>query len=181
MNPFIAIVTMFGGNFAPRGWALCHGQLLFISQNSALFSLLGTTYGGDGRTTFGLPDLRGRAAMHPGNGPGLSSYRLGQKGGQEQVQLTLAQIPNHDHQLNAAISSLRVQSVNDLPDSTDPSGSYLANRTSYSDTGANVNMGIGSVKLETSSSGGNQPHNNMQPFQAVNFIIALFGVYPSRS
>ena len=95
MDPFIGLIVMFGGNFAPRGWALCDGQLLSISSNSALFSILGTTYGGDGRTTFGLPDLRGRVPMHPGTGPGLSPRTLGQKSGTETVQLTTAQLPPH--------------------------------------------------------------------------------------
>ena len=98
-DPFLAEIVMFGGNFAPRGWAFCDGQLLAISSNTALFSLLGTTYGGDGRTTFGLPELRGRFAMHPGNGPGLSSRKLGQKGGSERVTLAITNLPSHTHQL----------------------------------------------------------------------------------
>ena len=98
MEPFIGQIVQFGGNFAPRGWALCDGQLLAISQNAALFSILGTTYGGDGRTTFGLPELRGRLALHPGNGPGLSNYQLGQRSGQEDVSLNVNQIPAHSHQ-----------------------------------------------------------------------------------
>ena len=103
-DPFIAEIIMFGGNFAPRGWAFCDGQLLSISSNSALFSILGTTYGGDGRTTFGLPDLRGRVAMHPGSGPGLTQRRLGEKSGMETVTLTTNQIPSHNHTATATAS-----------------------------------------------------------------------------
>ena len=169
---FIGEIRMFGGNFAPRTWALCDGQLLPISQNPALFSILGTTYGGDGRTTFGLPDLRGRVPMHPGNGPGLSSRRLGEKGGSETNTLTVAQMPSHNHTVNA----VKVDG-----NTNDPSGAYPANTklldkeysTETKDTAMNPAM--------INNTGGNQSINNIQPYNNVNFIICLQGVFPSRS
>ena len=169
MDPFIAEIVMFGGNFAPRGWAFCDGQLLPIAQNTALFSLIGTTYGGDGRTTFALPDLRGRVPVHPGNGPGLTSRTLGQKGGTETETLTANQIPPHSHLLRA--NSGRA-------DSTDPSNATIAkaNEDTYNENSADVNM-----KGDTANAGGGQAHNNMQPYLCVNFIIALQGIFPSRS
>ncbi len=170
-NPFIGQIIMFGGNFAPRDWALCNGQLLSIASNTALFSILGTTFGGDGRTTFALPDLRGRVPVHSGSstGPGLSPRPLGQKAGSETVTLTADQIPPHSHQLRA--NSGRA-------DSTDPSNATIAkaNEDTYNSGNSDVMM-----KGNTANTGGGQAHNNMQPYQCVNFIIALVGVYPSRS
>lgn len=178
-EPFIGEIKMFGGNFAPRGYALCDGQLLPIAQNTALFSLLGTTYGGDGRTTFGLPDLRGRAPMHPGSGPGLSFRRLGDKGGSENVSLTTAQLPSHNHTATGTIKA-----KNGQPDESNPGGgvpSTLSGGTEgYAETD-NTSMLAGGVDVTVNNNGGNQPHNNMQPFQCVNFIIALQGIFPSRS
>lgn len=181
MEPFIGQITMFGGTFAPRGWAFCEGQLMAISSNTALFSLLGTTYGGDGRTTFALPDLRGRCAVGMGNGPGLTSRRQGEKMGEESVTLNQTQIPAHSHQLNGN---------NAAANTSDPSGATLANENvvvergsaaipvnGYSNAAANVPMSASSV----GNSGGNQSHNNMQPSLAMNYIIALQGLYPSRS
>lgn len=170
-EPFIAEIRIFAGNFAPRSWAFCNGQLLPISQNSALFSLIGTTYGGDGRTTTALPDIQGRAVMHPGRGPGLTSRRLGQRGGTEMVSLSEAQMPNHNHNFMAAPSPAEVKS---------PSGNSLARSTGgtlYKATGTLVDMNNAALQ----SAGGSQPHNNMQPFLTMNFIIALQGLYPSRS
>lgn len=173
MEPFIGQIILFAGNFAPRGWALCDGQLLPISQNQALFSILGTTYGGDGRTTFGLPDLRGRVPVHQGHGPGLSDYHLGQKGGIETVTLTAAQMPPHAHSLHA----------NENPgDSPDPAGAAISDskgrdRDFQKSGEVNVTMSASSI----GSTGGNQPHENRQPYLAVNYIIALQGIYPSRS
>ncbi|MBN1985434.1 MAG: phage tail protein [Prolixibacteraceae bacterium] len=179
MEPFLGEIKIFGGNFAPRGWALCDGQLLAINTNQALFSLLGTTYGGDGRTTFALPDLRGRAAIHPGNGPGLSSYRLGQKGGTEQVTLIVPEMPSHTH---AATGTL--QAKNGQPDESNPGGQVPATLTGgaegYAET-PNTQMKSGNVDVTVTIAGGSQPHTNIQPFQCVNFIIALVGIYPSRS
>jgi microcystin-dependent protein len=162
-EPFIAEIKMFGGSFAPRGYALCNGQLLSIAQNTALFSLLGTTYGGNGTTTFGLPNLQGRVPMHPGQGPGLTPRSLGESGGVESVTLSTQELPAHFHSAvtDSAATSNR------------PAGHVLARGGSYADTGNALPAG-GSV-------GGNQPHNNMQPFLTVNFIIALEGVFPSRN
>jgi microcystin-dependent protein len=179
MEPFIGEIKIFGGNFAPRGWALCDGQLLAINTYQALFSLLGTTYGGDGRTTFALPDLRGRAAVHQGQGPGLSQYRLGQKGGVEQVTLNATEMPSHNH---AATGTL--QAKNGQPDESNPGGQVPATLTNgtegYAET-PNTSMKSGGVEVTVNNSGGNLPHTNIQPFQCVNFIIALEGIYPSRS
>ncbi|MCA9706732.1 MAG: phage tail protein [Myxococcales bacterium] len=167
MEPFIGQIIMFAGNFAPRGWALCNGQLLAIASNSALFSVIGTAYGGDGQTTFALPDLRGRLAMGSGAGAGLSPRPLGQKGGEEQVTLTTAQIPAHAHGLSAS---------NQDPTTRDPTGHALAQAQIYTTRAPNDPMSAGSV----ASAGGGQPHDNMSPFLAVNFIIALEGIYPQR-
>ncbi len=167
-EPFIAEIRIFAGNFAPRGWAFCNGQLLPIAQNTALFALVGTTYGGDGRTTTALPDLEGRAPMHPGRGPGLADRRLGERAGTETVTLAETQIPSHTHQL--------IGTEEDV-DASSPVGNYLAvGNDLYSATG-------GSALADASlpGTGGNQAHNNMQPYLAVNFIIALTGVFPSRS
>ena len=166
MDPFIGQVLMFGGNFAPRSWAFCEGQLLAISSHSALFSILGTTYGGDGRTTFALPDLRSRTAISPGNGPGLSSRRLGQKGGTETNHHTIAQMPSHNH-------------VVGVPTSTAAGGEsegFLAAADIYAEDSNATYSGV-----TVSSTGSQQPVNNIQPYQAINYIIALQGTYPSRN
>lgn len=170
-DPFIGEIRMFAGNFAPRGWALCEGQLLAVSQNDALFSLLGTIYGGDGRTTFGLPDLRGRIPIHAGTGPGLSPRPLGQRAGAETVTLSGAQAPSHSHAVKASAS---------VADSRSPEGRVAA-ETSLFDL---YQSGSPSTVLHGSSVtavGGSQSHTNIQPFLCVNFIIALVGLYPSRS
>lgn len=173
-TPFVGEITMFGGNFAPRGWAYCDGQLLAISQNDALFSLLGTTFGGDGRTTFGLPDLRGRIPLHQGTGPGLSSRPLGSRGGQERVTLTTNQMPSHSHVLNA----------NNTPgNQADPSGNVLAQPSQANNRlFDNVDPINGILNAKAiANSGGSQPHNNLMPYQCVHYIIALVGNYPSRN
>jgi len=175
-EPFIAEIKMFGGNFAPRGYATCDGQLLPISQNSALFSLVGTIYGGDGRTTFGLPELRGRVPMHTGNGPGLSSRPLGQKSGQETQTLTTAQMPPHSH------TGHIVANANE-GDSSDPSGKWPSAteepNSPYKGEAGTASMAAGTVA--TNNAGSGQSHNNLQPYQVITFIIALVGVYPSRN
>lgn len=179
MEPLIGMIVMFGGNFAPRQWAFCDGNLLAVAQNTALFSILGTTYGGDGRTTFGLPDLRSRGAMHAGTGPGLSPKRLGEKGGVENNVLTEAQLPSHNH---AATSTLTDGASSEDATSVSPAGAKVLGNTSdniYSTQSPTAPMGSASTTLNPA--GGGQAVNNMQPFQAVNFIIALQGLYPSRN
>ncbi|MCB1860779.1 MAG: phage tail protein [Gammaproteobacteria bacterium] len=180
-TPFIGEIVMFGGNFAPRSWALCDGQLLSISQNTALFSILGTTYGGDGRTTFGLPDLRGRVPMHPGNGPGLTPRSLGQKAGVEDVLLNTNQIPSHTHTATSTANA-----VTPAGNSNDAAGNFWADDAgvasgTYHSGPANAAMNAGAVTTTLANTGGNQEHTNVQPFLCVNFIIALQGVFPSRN
>jgi microcystin-dependent protein len=172
-EPFVAEVRIFAGNFAPRGWAFCNGQLLPIAQNTALFSLIGTTYGGDGRTTTALPNLQGRAPMHPGRGSGLTDRRLGESGGVTGVTLSANQMPAHTHTGSY---------FNNAPaDTGTPSGSAtLGVNDSQHNYGPELdteNMYGQALKPE----GGGQPHNNMQPYLGMNFIIALVGIYPSRS
>jgi len=172
-EPFIAEIRIFAGNFAPRSWAFCNGQLLPVSQNTALFSLIGTTYGGDGRTTTALPNLQGRAAMHPGRGPGLTSRRLGQRGGTEMVTLSEAQMPNHTHQARAANVPFGVQA---------PNSNRVLDRSNINayQTSISNNL-VATADQSLPNAGGSQPHNNLQPFLTLNFIIALQGLYPSRS
>jgi microcystin-dependent protein len=155
-EPFLGQILMVPYTFAPRGWANCEGQLLSIAQNTALFSLLGTTFGGDGQTTFALPDLRGRVPLHPGQGPGLSNRTLGESGGTESVTLTAAQIPQHAHTL--------------------PEVQVRGTGTPAIGAAAGGDRGTAS----TSEVGGSQPHNNMPPYLALRYVIALFGIYPSR-
>ncbi|WP_299769699.1 tail fiber protein [uncultured Dokdonia sp.] len=180
MDPFLGEIKLFAGNFAPRAWAYCDGQLLPISQYSALFSILGTTYGGDGRTTFALPDLRGRAAIHPGNGPGLSSYQLGQKGGRETISLNLANLPSHNH---TATSTTTVH-VGDNNNEDEPEGNFLGTGQFYSSAaaaGAKLNDAAVTTTTTVGMQGGQQAYNNLQPFLGVHYIIALQGVFPSRN
>jgi len=170
-EPFVGEIRMFAGNFAPRGWAFCDGQLLAVSQNDALFSLFGTVYGGDGRTTFGLPDLRGRIPLHQGTGPGLSQRRLGSKSGSETETLTTNQLPSHSHDLNA---------VTTLATSNQPAGRVLAQAeglTIYDDENQTASFAASMV----GNTGGTRSHTNLMPTLCVNFITALFGIYPSRT
>ncbi len=184
MNPFLGQILMFAGNFAPRGWAFCDGQLMPISQNTALFSILGTTYGGDGRTTYALPDLRGRLPLHSGNstGPGLSPRPLGQRSGTQTVVLNFLQIPAHHHSL-AGTAKIQVGVEGKgvaLHDS--PYNHFLGSITDgYRDTGAGTHMNAAAVVGNTSPAGGSQAHNNMQPYLVLHYIIALQGTYPSRN
>ena len=172
-EPFIGEIRMFGGNFAPRGWALCHGQILSIAQNTALFSLLGTTYGGNGQTTFGLPDLRGRAPIGWGQGPGLSNRSLGEVGGVENVTLTAQQMPAHSHAANASGNSGNTNTPVGKVWSKD-AGVQSATYTGNAPNGVMAANAIGSA-------GGSQPHENMPPYMAMNYVIALEGIYPSRN
>lgn len=171
-EPFIGDIRMFGGNFAPRGWAFCDGQLLAISQNDALFALLGTTYGGDGQTTFALPDFRGRLPVHPGSGPGLTPRFQGEKGGTESVSLTANQLGSHDH------GGLRVSAGSAT--SNDPEGRLPGNSPSL-DLWIEDTPSVALAGQSVTTVGNGQPHSNIMPFICVNFIIALFGVFPSQN
>ena len=174
-QPFIAEIRIFAGNFAPRGWAFCDGQLLPIAQNTALFSLVGTIYGGDGRTTLGLPDLQGRAPMHPGRGPGLTTRRLGQRAGSETVTLTEDQIPSHSH---TARGQTAAGNAGQGPTTTTSIGRSAQGQLFQTNDTSNL-VDLASETLSTT--GGGQAHANQQPFLALNFIIALVGTFPSRS
>ncbi|WP_299679908.1 tail fiber protein [uncultured Dokdonia sp.] len=180
MNPFIGEIVMFAGNFAPRSWAFCNGQLLPIAQNTALFSILGTTYGGDGRTTFALPDLRGRTPIHPGHGPGLSTYRLGERGGQEDHTLTVAEMPTHNH----FVASDTTAHVGDNNNEDEPEGNFVGTGQIFS-SGAAASATLNGGSMTTASSmtntGNGQSFDIIKPFGTANYIIALFGVYPSRN
>ena len=179
-NPFIGEIVMFAGNFAPRGWAFCEGQLLSINQNQALFSILGTTYGGDGRTTFGLPDLRGRAVIGPGTGPGLSPRQLGSRTGTETATLSVAQMPSHAH---TATGTAQVSLSNEVGTTSDTDGQYIANHLGGFNEDATPGAKLEGVSSTTTinNTGWGQSHNNVQPSQTVNYIIALQGTYPSRN
>ncbi|MEM0998251.1 MAG: tail fiber protein [Bacteroidota bacterium] len=185
MEPTLAEIRIFAGNFAPRSWAFCQGQLLPINQNQALYSLLGTTYGGDGRTNFALPDLRGRTAIHAGNGSGLSDRRLGSQGGTETNTLSVNQIPEHTHSATARVNTT-------IADLTSPENAYLApiaGRVNSSPpavaqmaTYATTRDGkMNDAAVVIGNTGGNQSMNNMQPWLALNYIIALQGLFPSRN
>jgi len=173
MEPFIGQIIMFAGNFAPRGWALCNGQLLPIASYQALFSLLGTTYGGDGRTTFGLPDLRGRYAMHWGQGPGLSNRPQGQRAGAETSTLNTSNVAPHSHPATLHASG-------NAADTANPAGSNLGLAEAYSQQGATVDMASDAVTTGNNT-GGTAAFSNMPPYQTVTFCIALEGIYPSRN
>jgi microcystin-dependent protein len=171
-DPFVAEIRIYPFNFAPRGWAFCNGQLLPISQNTALFSLLGTNYGGDGRSTFGLPNLQGRAVIHPGQGPGLSLYDLGQSGGSETVTLLQSEIPSHTHALVAS---------NEIGEDRKAVGEAMARSAGGPLYGPVPATPKALAAEAVASLGGSQPHNNMMPYLTLNFCIALQGVYPQRS
>jgi len=185
VDPFLGQINAVGFNFAPRGWALCDGQLLPISQNTALFSLLGTTFGGDGRTTFGLPDLRGRSMVHVGNGPGLSSFRWGQRGGAEQHVLTTGQMPNHGHLLTNGTANVKVgATTGDAINEADNGGNGLVDGgiDMYAESPTTTNF-IGGVEIsgKTNNEGGSQAFQLRNPYLAVYQCIAMTGVFPSRS
>lgn len=177
-EPFLGQITLFGFNFAPRGWALCDGQLLPISQNEALFSLLGTMYGGDGRTTFGLPDLRGRVPIHAGKAPGLSNYPQGARGGTETVTLSIDQMPAHSH---GATTTIRGHA--DPGNARAPGGNTWAESDDrdYTDQAPSEELHSGNAQTTIQDTGGSQSHENRQPYIVVRYCIALVGVYPSRS
>ena len=173
MDPYVGEIRAVGFNFAPYGWALCNGQLIAISQNVALFSLLGTYYGGDGKSTFGLPNLQGCAPMHQGSGPGLSSRVIGETGGETAVTLLTTQMPSHTHVAqNAAASTAGTPGPTVIF-----GGGGRGKEPAYAPAAAPITMNAVAI----GTTGGNAPHNNMPPYLAVNFIIALQGVYPPRS
>jgi microcystin-dependent protein len=178
MEPFLGQIQAFGFNFAPRGWASCDGQLMPISQYQALYSLLGTIYGGDGRTSFGLPDLRGRFAIGHGNGPGLSPATLGAKGGANQVTLTVNNLPAHNHMVNGGIS---VGVSDEDANASEGNGKNLGGAQIYTDQASNGNIAGVSSPTETTLTGGGQPLSVVNPYQVVNVCIALQGLFPSRN
>jgi microcystin-dependent protein len=173
-DPFVAEIRIFPFNFAPKGWAWCDGQLLPLSQNTALFSLLGTTYGGNGKSNFALPDLQGRAPMHPGQGPGLSLHDLGETGGSETVTLLESEMPSHSHVM---------QGVSDTASTNDPTNAMFAKplgrgNNQYSQTNTPL---VSLADQALAPAGGDAPHNNMQPYLTFYFCIALQGIFPPRS
>jgi microcystin-dependent protein len=169
-DAFIGEIRLFGGNFAPMNWAFCDGSVLPISENDALFALIGTTYGGDGQTTFALPDLRGRLPVHQGSGPGLSTYGLGQMAGSETVTLTSQQLPAHTH---------AAQGQSAAGDQAGPGGGVWAAsaQNQFSSNAPGAAMSTAAI----GATGGSQQHDNMAPYQVVSFIICLFGIFPSRN
>jgi microcystin-dependent protein len=171
-QPYIGEIRMFGGSFAPAGWAMCDGQPIPISENDALFTLIGTTYGGDGQETFNLPNLQSRVPMHNGQGPGISqNYQIGETGGVESVTLTTQQIPVHTHALLA---------ITDLGNVIPPTGNLLANSpniTPYINDPTSANFNAQAI----TPVGGSQPHENLQPYLTITFIISLFGVFPTQN
>jgi microcystin-dependent protein len=174
MDPFVAEIRIFPFNFPPKGWAFCDGQILPLSQNTALFSLLGTTYGGDGKSNFALPNMQGNAPMHPGQGPGLSLHDLGETGGSDTVSLLESEIPSHSHALMASAQPAT---------RTGPANNALA-RAQGGPTPYLAPAGAPMVNMSDNAiapAGGDQPHNNMQPYLTLNFCIALQGVYPPRT
>jgi microcystin-dependent protein len=171
-QPYIGEIRMFAGTFAPVGWAFCDGQILPISENDALFNLIGTTYGGDGQDNFALPDLRGRAPLHQGTRPGGSTYTIGEPGGVERVTLTVGQIPNHRHALLVTTGS---------GTTADPAGNVLASSPSTATYVDGVTPADALAATSLAGRGGSQEHNNRMPYLAINHIISLFGIFPSQT
>jgi microcystin-dependent protein len=173
MDPFVAEMRIFPFNFAPKGWAFCDGQILPLSQNTALFSLLGTTYGGDGKSNFALPNMQGNAPMHPGQGPGLSLHDLGETGGSDTVSLLESEIPSHSHALMAAVPPALLFA---------PSPTTALSRSAGGPAYQVSNAGLVTMNDNAiAPAGGDQPHNNLQPYLTLNFCIALQGVFPPRT
>jgi len=179
MDPFVAEIRIFPFNFAPKGWAFCDGQLLPLSQNTALFSLLGTTYGGDGKSNFALPNLQGRAPMHPGQGPGLSLHDLGEAAGTDTVTLLSTEIPSHSHAFNADTNDATVANPagGAVAQGVWSSGQNSGLVVMYSGAAPDTQLGPNAI----GPNNGGQPHNNLMPYLTLNFCIALQGVYPPRT
>jgi microcystin-dependent protein len=172
-NNYVGEIRIFAGNFPPNGWMFCQGQLLPISENDVLFQLIGTTYGGDGQSTFALPDLRGRVPVHMGQGPGISqNYQIGQNGGVEQVTLTAQQIPSHTHALTVSQNTAQ-----DTSPTNKVLGQIGGGALPYIQDVPDTNLNTSAVSIV----GGSQPHTNFQPYLCLNFIISLFGVFPSQT
>jgi microcystin-dependent protein len=171
-EPFIGEIKMFAGNFPPSGWAFCAGQLVPITENETLFNLIGTTYGGDGQETFALPDLQGRVPIHMGQGPGLQTYQIGEKAGVEQVTLNLQQIPPHNHVPLASSAA---------GTSDTPAGGVWAASSAKQFIVPSGPPGATMAPLDSGIAGGGQPHDNMLPYQTINFIISLFGIFPTQN
>lgn len=198
-NALIGQIVQYGFNFAPRNWATCSGQLVSIAQNTALFSILGTTYGGNGQTTFALPDLRGRTMVHWGNGPGLSPYSLGEVGGNESVALTLSNLPTHNHGAsyaattpNPPLNGASIKATAAAPSTgavlargVDGADTPTARPVIYAPAGTTPTVPLGGVNLAgtvvVGNAGGSQPHDNLSPYLTVNPCICMFGIFPSRN
>ena len=186
MEGYIAEIRLFGGNFAPRNWAFCDGQLLAIASNTALFSLLGTTWGGDGRTTFGLPDFRGRSPISPGQGPGLPNYPLGSTGGTPTTTLTTGNLPSHSHATNTVVTARAMPGEGDSAMPTDRTWAKSGmGDPDYAtpDAASQVDMHPDALSVNTTvgNTGAGQSFNNMHPYSACYYIICLFGIFPSRN
>ncbi len=177
MEPFIGEIILFGGNFAPKGWSLCNGQLLSIEVNAALYSILGTNFGGNGISTFGLPDLRGRVAVHPGTGVGLSRRTLGETGGAESIVLQIDQMPEHKHEISTT------ENISVIYEMTgeDKNPLYMISYDQQNKQNPPIKIKDDSKGFAIQNTGRNLPHPNMQPFQCINYIIALQGIYPTRT
>ena len=185
MNGFVGEIRMFAGNFAPRNWAFCQGQLLAIAQNTALFSILGTIYGGDGRTTFALPDLRGRVPYSSGTGPGLPTIRQGAKAGTETNTMTTLTMPNHNHLVQVTKDKMKIPVGDGAATTTDPNGAYLTDTAVnfYSNVNPTGFYGdlMATLSATLDNTGNQQPYNNIMPSLVMNYIICMMGTYPSRS
>jgi microcystin-dependent protein len=174
MEGFLGQIVLFAGNFAPRSWALCQGQILAIATNTALFSILGTTYGGNGQTTFALPDLRSRVPVGQGQGPGLSSYSLGQQGGDESVTLTINEMPAHNHVATVAC-------FNGDGSTGRCRGAFPADNSGVNSYNATADNQMNAAMVQVGLAGGSQPHPNIQPYTTLNYIICIEGLFPSRN
>ncbi len=180
MEGTLGEIRMFAGNFTPRSWLYCRGQLMSIAENSALFSIVGTIYGGDGQVTFGLPDFRSRLPVGTGQGPGLSDYQLGEMAGSENVTLLLSNLPSHNHQVTGTVT---VKASSDGTTESDPTGKNLGPSNTYTSTADLVDMAAGNtdVRLSTGMAGSNSPFSHIQPYLAMNYIICTEGIFPSRN